>query len=200
MNRLMAGTVQVGLRTIWPPLYVIWLRLQVEIWGTAALEHAVAFSPPWLALRILTAYGVQIGPGIDFHGRLQLHGTYVMRDKLKIGAECHIGPNVTLDLTWPVVIEDRCTVSLNAQIITHMDVGYSPLGEIVYPTQGGSVVVETGAYIGAGAIILMGTRIGHHSIVAAGALVRHDVPPFSVVAGVPAQIIKYLEPGQTTLL
>ena len=50
--------------------------------------------------------------------------------------------------------------------------------------------IEDDCWIGAGAVILAGARIGRGSIVAAGAVVARDVAPFSIVGGVPAQLIK----------
>jgi acetyltransferase-like isoleucine patch superfamily enzyme len=199
MMRLVTGGIRVFLRTFWPPIYIFWLRLRVAVWGAWAFEHAIFQTPPWLTVAILKSYGVPIGPEFDFHGRLKLHGAYDVRGKLRIGAQCHIGPGVTLDLSRPIVLEDRCTIALNTQIITHQDVGYSPLGKLAYPTQWGDVTVETGAYIGAGSIILNGVRIGRCSVVAAGAVVREDVPPYTVVGGVPARVIKQLDPDALEL-
>jgi acetyltransferase-like isoleucine patch superfamily enzyme len=54
------------------------------------------------------------------------------------------------------------------------------------------VVIQNDSWIGAGAIILPGVLIGTGSIVGAGSVVTKDVEPFSIVAGVPAQIIRYL--------
>lgn len=53
-----------------------------------------------------------------------------------------------------------------------------------------AVIIEDDIWIGANAVILPGVTIGHHSVVAAGAVVTKDVPPHSLVAGVPAKIIK----------
>lgn len=199
LKHLITGAVRVALRTIYAPLYILWLRIRVWVWGTWSFEHAVAHTPPWLTIAILKAYGAQIGAEFEFHGRLNLHGTYETRGKLVIGSQCHIGPGVTLDLSRPIVLEDRCTVALNAQILTHQDVGYSPLAAKAYPTRWGSVTVEYGAFIGAGAIVLPGVRIGRCAMVAAGALVREDVPPFTVVGGVPAQILKHFDPDEMAL-
>lgn len=197
--KYLSGSIRVALRGIWTPVYVLWLRLRVAIWGTSAFEHAVAHCPPWLALGILQAYGAQIGHGIDFHGRLSLHGAYEPRGKLIIGDWCHIGPNVTLDLTAPIVLKERCTVSLNAQILTHEDLGYSPLAKKAFPTRKKGVIIERGAYIGAGATVLMGVTVGRCCVVAAGALVREDVPDYTVVAGVPARVIRQLDPSALEL-
>lgn len=52
------------------------------------------------------------------------------------------------------------------------------------------VVIEDDVWIGANAVILPGVRVGHHSVVAAGAVVTKDVAPNTLVAGVPAKFIK----------
>ena len=54
------------------------------------------------------------------------------------------------------------------------------------------VVIGDDVWIGANAVILPGVKIGTHSIVAAGAVVTKDVPKYSLVAGVPAKVIKVL--------
>ncbi len=66
-----------------------------------------------------------------------------------------------------------------------------------YPDPGvktAPIVIEDDAWIGLKAIVLKGVRVGRGAIVAAGAVVTSDVPPFSVVAGNPARVIKTLEP------
>ena len=55
-----------------------------------------------------------------------------------------------------------------------------------------AVIIEDDIWVGAHAVILPGVTIGHHSVVAAGAVVTKDVPPHSLVAGVPAKIIKQI--------
>lgn len=55
-----------------------------------------------------------------------------------------------------------------------------------------TVIIEDDIWIGANAVVLPGVTIGHHSVVAAGAVVTKDVPPHSLVAGVPAKIIKQI--------
>ena len=54
------------------------------------------------------------------------------------------------------------------------------------------VSIEDDVWIGANAVILSGVHIGNHCVVAAGAVVTKDVPPHSLVAGVPAKIIKQI--------
>lgn len=58
-----------------------------------------------------------------------------------------------------------------------------------------AVVVRTGAWIGANAILLPGVNVGANAVVAAGSVVTRDVPARTVVAGTPARVIRHLEAG-----
>ena len=55
-----------------------------------------------------------------------------------------------------------------------------------------AVTIEDDVWIGANAVVLPGVTIGNHSVVAAGAVVTKDVPPHSLVAGIPAKVIKQI--------
>ena len=55
-----------------------------------------------------------------------------------------------------------------------------------------AVKISNDVWIGANAVVLPGVTIGHHCVVAAGAVVTKDVPPHSLVAGVPAKVIKQI--------
>ena len=55
-----------------------------------------------------------------------------------------------------------------------------------------AVTIENDVWVGANAVILPGVTIGNHCVVAAGAVVTKDVPPHSLVAGVPAKVIKQI--------
>jgi acetyltransferase-like isoleucine patch superfamily enzyme len=58
------------------------------------------------------------------------------------------------------------------------------------------VTIKKGVWIGCGVTILGGVTIGEYSVVAAGAVVTRDVPSYSVVAGVPAKIIRKITPEE----
>jgi len=65
------------------------------------------------------------------------------------------------------------------------------LGEKKEAWSKGPIIVEDDVWIGTRAMILSGVRIGQGAIIAAGAVVTKDVPPYSIVGGNPAKIIKY---------
>lgn len=91
-----------------------------------------------------------------------------------------------------LTIEDSVGIGPRVTIVIHSDPYPSPLQRI-YPKKTLPVHIKKGAWIGAGAIILPGVIIGECSLVAAGAVVIESVLPYTMVAGVPAKIIKRLE-------
>lgn len=107
-----------------------------------------------------------------------------------IGEGTWIGPFTVIDGSGGLTIGKGCDVSAGAQIYTHSTVARC-LTERRYntvdrrPTEIGDYV-----HIGANATILMGAKIGHHSVIGAGAVVREgtEVPPYSSVVGVPGRV------------
>ncbi|MDD5439157.1 MAG: CatB-related O-acetyltransferase [Candidatus Omnitrophica bacterium] len=65
------------------------------------------------------------------------------------------------------------------------------LGEKVESYSKGPIIVEDDVWIGMGATILSGVRLGRGAIIATRSVVARDVPPYAVVAGNPAQVVKY---------
>jgi tetrahydrodipicolinate N-succinyltransferase len=63
--------------------------------------------------------------------------------------------------------------------------------EYELPDKEGIIMIGNDVWIGAGALILSGVTIGDGAIVGAGSVVTHDVPPYAVVGGVPAKIIRF---------
>jgi len=78
---------------------------------------------------------------------------------------------------------------MRVTILTHFDAGRSDFGLYMAPYTA-PVIVGTSTYVGAGAILLPGTRIGDGAVVAAGAVVIQDVAEGRLVGGVPARVIK----------
>ena len=91
-----------------------------------------------------------------------------------------------------LTIDDKVGIGPRVTIIIHSDPHPSPLQKI-YPKKALPVYIKRGAWIGAGAILLPGVTIGEYSLVAAGAVVTKDVLPYTMVAGVPARVIKELK-------
>ena len=112
---------------------------------------------------------------------------------LIIGNDCYLGPVVLLDLAGKITLGNQVSVTARSSILSHHSVGYSnhPLLKF-YPKQVLHTRLESGAVLGAGSLILPGVIVGKESLVAAGAVVRTDVPERVMVAGIPAKVKKQL--------
>ena len=100
--------------------------------------------------------------------------------------------NATIDL---LTIENNVAISPRVTLLMNVDPNPSPLHKI-YPAKCLPIHIKKGAWVGACSIILPGITIGEFSIVAAGAVVVKDVLPYTVVAGVPAKVVKYVSPDE----
>lgn len=110
-----------------------------------------------------------------------------------VGHHISLGKNVFinhacsfLDLGG-IVIEDDVMIGPRVNITSEDHPVDVATRKTLVPTV---VVIKKNAWIGAGATILPGVTVGENSVVAAGAVVRKDVPPNTVVGGVPARVIK----------
>lgn len=104
------------------------------------------------------------------------------RYTLEIGHFCSIADGVTFALC-----ADHPTNTISTFPFKVMCLGNHPFEAI----SKGNIVVGDDVWIGHGATVLSGVHIGQGAIVAAGAVVDKDVPPYAIVGGVPAKIIKY---------
>ena len=107
---------------------------------------------------------------------------------VEIGHNCWIGPFTLLDGGAGLKIGDFCSIATGVQIVTHDTVRWSLSGgKCSY--EYAPVTIGRCCFIGTHAVITKGVSIGEHCLIGAGAIVTKDVPPFSIVGGVPAKII-----------
>jgi acetyltransferase-like isoleucine patch superfamily enzyme len=165
------------------------LRLMKLMGGMEAINRVLLVSGGNTAF-VLRTFGATIGAGERIESPLIVHNAECGYSNLTIGRDCYVGKDVLLDLRNPVVLDDRVTVSMRTTIVTHLDVGSSPLKDEAYPVRDEPVFISDGAYVGACAVLLSGVTIGERSVVAAGAVVTTDVPAGTVVAGVPAKHVR----------
>lgn len=122
--------------------------------------------------------------------------------KISIGEYVVIRPSTFLfaDPTpggGEITIEDKVLIGPGVHCYTNNH-KFSAVDKLIYeqgypePSLNDSIVLRTGCWIGAGAILLPGVEVGQNAVVAAGAIVTKSVKPFTVVAGSPAKVLKSL--------
>jgi maltose O-acetyltransferase len=144
-----------------------------------------------LRTRIIQLIGFRIGRGVIFCGMIRIIGEGKIAKRLTIGRNCFFNIGLTLDLGAPITIGDNVSIGPDTMILTGThDIG--PAEHRCGDFKAEPVSIGNGVWIGARAVILPGVVIGNGAVVAAGALVNQDVPAHTMVAGVPARIIKAL--------
>lgn len=112
-----------------------------------------------------------------------------------IGEDTWIGAFTLIDGRGGLTIGRGCDISSGAHILTHSSARRCVSERRYNRVDEAPTVIEDHVFVGENATVLMGARIGHHSIVAAGSVVLEHtvVPPYSLVAGVPASIARSIQ-------
>ena len=94
-------------------------------------------------------------------------------------------------LSGRITVKEHAFFGQNVCLLTGTHDIASPihLRKLEYPKEGRDIVIEAGAWLASNTSIIGPCNIGEMSVVAAGAVVTKDVPPYSIVAGVPAKIV-----------
>ena len=134
----------------------------------------------------LTKYNCRIEPGAIVRDMVEIgdHCVIMMGAVLNIGAE--IGERTMIDMN--VVVGGRAIVGKNC----HIGAG-TVLAGVIEPPSADPVIVEDDVLIGANAVVLEGVKVGKGAVVAAGSIVVKNVEPYTVVAGVPAKLLKKVD-------
>jgi acetyltransferase-like isoleucine patch superfamily enzyme len=160
----------------------------------------------WKAVARTVGHGLRVGTGVVFKhletfevGRDVFIGaqTFVQGrfdGTCRIGDHVWIGPQSYFDAR-DLVIEEYVGWGPGARVLGSVHTG-EPIDVPIVQTDLEIKPVTIGAWadIGTGATILPGVTVGRGSIVGAGSVVTHDVPPFAIVAGVPARFLRW-RPG-----
>jgi acetyltransferase-like isoleucine patch superfamily enzyme len=145
----------------------------------------------WVRPVLYRLGGLRIGRQTHIYGKIQVEGEGDIAKMLTIGESCMFTTPLYLNASGGIRIGNRVVIGHHSMIITdshEMDSPAQRCGRRV-PLP---VVVEDGVWIAARVTILPGVTLGTGCVVAAGSVVTRDVPPHTLVAGVPARHIKHL--------
>ena len=141
-------------------------------------------------VRVIGGDGISIGNGVILLGDILLAAT---GGTLKIGDGCAVNLNSVIDASQGGKIRIGNKVLIGPNVVLRASDHAHDRTDVPIRDQGhtgGRIHVGDGVWIGAGVVITRNVTVGEHSILAAGAVVNRDVPPFTVVAGVPARIVR----------
>ena len=146
---------------------MLWLAFNY-FWRTWLLSNLVRWMPRFAILTLHRWRGIEVGRG------------------------CFIDPSAIMETAHPgnICVGDDVRVAANVVIMTHIKPPHFLRNHSIMDSRLAPVVLEDSCFIGVSAVIMPGVRVGQAAVVASGAVVVGDVPPFAMVAGNPAKVDK----------
>jgi acetyltransferase-like isoleucine patch superfamily enzyme len=184
-------------RTFARPIFTQWhvarAKSKAFLWGMDEVSHYLYGRSRRDIPALLRAFGANVAGDAIIMERLNIHNANHARyEKLHIGKRALIVNDVYLDLAVGITIEEDVIIGHHTSLLGHSDFGeHHPLRS-EFPPELGAVHIQKGAFIGAHSVVLHDVTVGAYAVVAAGSLVRENVPPYTLVAGNPAKVIRQL--------
>ena len=125
--------------------------------------------------KVLLLCGYKIGKGVYIPASFKVSDLKTRRNNVVIGDRVSLGPNVL--------------------VITDSSPNYSKLIKL-FPMESKNVVIEDDVWIGANVTILPGVTVGKCSVIGSGSVVTKNISEYSIAAGVPAKVIKNINPNE----
>ncbi len=147
------------------------------------INHTMPYTPEYDSL-VAELFGDRIGEGTRITAPFNL----VASENLRIGKNVYIGGNMLGMCRGGIDIEDDVMIAANVSLISNNHDLYDRSVLTCRPVR-----ICKGAWIGAGAQIMPGVRVGRYAVVGAGSIVTKDVEDYQVVVGNPAKAIRTLD-------
>lgn len=176
-------------------LYTFCIRHRFAQWGKGS--HIA-----WKALKLVGSQYISIGQGTFIASGIQLtawdsHNGNRYTPSITIGDHCAIRNNAHITAINRITIGDGLLTGTNV-LITDNSHGQSTREHMSLPFHKrplyskGAVIIGNNVWLGNNVCVMPGVTIGDGAIIGANSVVTHDIPAYSVAAGIPARIIKQL--------
>jgi acetyltransferase-like isoleucine patch superfamily enzyme len=146
--------------------------------GTVIWHYAQIREDCLIGENVVIGRGVYVGNGVTIGSNTKIQNYALIYEPARLEAGVFVGPGA-------ILTNDEYPRAVNPDGSQKKISDWNPVG----------VTIREGASIGAGSICIAPVEIGKWSLVAAGSTVTSDVPPFALVAGVPAKRIQWVGKG-----
>lgn len=137
---------------------------------------------------VASGRGITLGESVDIYDGCILNS---LEGEISIKNQSTFGPNVTIYGYGPVTIGSHVSINSYAMVVAGKHNFSDRDRPIMFQgATGEGILIEDDVWVATHVVVLDGVTVGTGSVLAAGAVVTKDVPPYSVVAGVPARVIR----------
>ncbi len=111
---------------------------------------------------------------------------------VRMGRDCFIDPTAILETAYPenITMGNDVRVTVGCIVMTHIKAPHYHRDTGIMPSVLKPVVLEDHCFLGVNSVVMPGVTVGKAAVVASGAVVMADVPPYTMVAGNPAKVVK----------
>jgi acetyltransferase-like isoleucine patch superfamily enzyme len=178
----------------------------------AKLKHLFGAANSVARARFYLRKSSKLGPATQVYGRVIVEnaGTMVIGDRCRLrgsivplelvamqGGELRIGDRTSINGGTSICAQKLVTIGSNCGIGSYtliMDTDFHVAGDLVAAAEPSPIVIGDNVWLASRVIVLKGVTIGDGAVVSAGSVVATNVPPYTLVGGVPARIIRRLDP------
>lgn len=136
--------------------------------------------------------------GVYLYRDVDISVTYLGDCTIEIGDNSVVGAFTCIHGPGHIKIGESCLIASHVGIYANNHIFADPTRKIIEQgTSRKGIIIEDDCWLGNGVTVLDGVRIGHGSVIGAGAVVTKDIPPYSIAVGVPAKVISSRIPTNT---